>query len=65
MNAARTEPGIESRLVDLDGVSLTELRELRGETIREATNHVVDRTLRLRARYRSGDPAAGTGERVD
>lgn len=65
MNAARTEPGIESGLVDLDGVSLTELRALRGETILQATKRVVDRTLRLRARYRSGDPTAGTGERVD
>jgi hypothetical protein len=63
MYSTGTEPGIESGLVDLDGVSLTELRALRGETIRQAMNRVVERTLHLRARYRSG--GGQTGERVD
>lgn len=61
--STRTEPDIESELIDLDGVSFTRLRELDSEALRHSLQHVVERTRRVRARYRSG--AGGTGERID
>ncbi|MBN6041078.1 hypothetical protein JYK18_39890 [Amycolatopsis sp. 195334CR] len=58
-----TEPDIESALIDLDAVPFTALRELDEDALHHSVQHVVDRTTRLRARYRSG--AGGSGERID
>lgn len=58
-----TEPGVESELIDLDGVPFTKLRELDSEPLRRSLGHVVERTRRVRARYRSGGATAG--ERID
>lgn len=58
-----TEPDIESALIDLDEVPFTALRELDSEAVRHSAQHVVERTRRFRARYRTG---TGTGgERID
>ncbi|RSN56106.1 hypothetical protein DMH01_30310 [Amycolatopsis sp. WAC 04182] len=61
--SANTEPDIESALIDLDAVSFTALRELDGEAFRQSALHVVERTRRVHARYRSTSNAAG--ERID
>ncbi|GAA4533415.1 hypothetical protein GCM10023192_26810 [Amycolatopsis samaneae] len=58
-----TEPDIESALIDLGAVPFTALRELDEETLRFSTNHVVERTRNLSARYRSSNAAGG--ERID
>jgi hypothetical protein len=63
MNSSGTGPGIESELIDLDGVPFTKLRDLGGDPLRRSVHHVVERTRHLRAAYRSG--ASGAGERVD
>jgi FXSXX-COOH protein len=45
MHAARssTEAGIESAVLDLGGVPLSELRTLDGSELREALRHVTER----------------------
>lgn len=58
-----TEPGIESDLIDLDGVPFTTLRKLDNESLRRSQGHVVERARRVRATYRS--TAQAGGERVD
>lgn len=63
MNSANTEPGIESELVELDGVPFTSLRQVGGEVLRQSMIGVVARAERVQARYRSGSTTAG--ERVD
>lgn len=63
MNSTGAEPGIESELIDLDEVPLTKLRELAGDALNRSMSGVLERTQRVRARYRSQD--AGGGERVD
>lgn len=63
MNAAGTEPGIESALIDLDAVPITALRDLDSEELRHSAHQVVERTRRLHARYRSSN--ASGGERID
>ena len=63
MNSSGTGPGIESELIDLDGVPFTKLHELGDEPLRQSIHHVVERTRHLRATYRSGN--ASGGERVD
>jgi hypothetical protein len=63
MNSTGTEPGIESELIDLDGVPFTQLGELDCEVLGLAVDRVVERTRHLRARYRSSSNAGG--ERVD
>lgn len=61
--SADIEPGIESELIDLDAVPFTRLRELDSEPLRRSLGHVVDRTRRVAARYRSTNQAGG--ERID
>ncbi|UUV34827.1 hypothetical protein NQK81_15690 [Amycolatopsis roodepoortensis] len=61
--SASTEPDIESALIDLDAVSFTALRELDDEAFRQSALHVVERTRRVHARYRSGGQTGG--ERID
>ena len=63
MNSSGTGPGIESELIDLDGVPFTKLRELGDEPLRRSMHRVVERTRHLRATYRSG--TSNAGERVD
>jgi hypothetical protein len=63
MNSSGTGPGIESELIDLDGVPFTKLRELGDEPLRQSMHRVVERTRHLRAPYRS--TSAAGGERVD
>jgi FXSXX-COOH protein len=63
MNSAGADAGIESELIDLDGVPLTQLRELDSELLGQSMHRVVERTRHIRARYRSGQPSGG--ERVD
>jgi hypothetical protein len=63
MNSTGTEPGIESELIDLDGVPFAKMGELGSETLRQSMHRVVERTRHLRAPYRSNNAAAG--ERVD
>jgi hypothetical protein len=66
MNSTGAEPGIESELIDLDGVPFTKLRELTGEALNRSMSGVLERTQRVRARYRSGQGGGGGGgERVD
>ena len=61
--SADIEPGIESELIDLDGVPFTALRDLDSEPLRRSLGHVVERTRRVRALYRSQGQA--NGERID
>ncbi len=63
MNAAGTEPDIESALMDLDAVPITALRDLDSAELRHSAHHVVERTRSLRVRYRSTN--ASGGERID
>jgi len=63
MNSSGTGPGIESELIDLDGVPFTKLHELGDEPLCQSMHHVVERTRHLRAAYRSSNPSGG--ERVD
>jgi FXSXX-COOH protein len=63
MNSSRTEPGVESDLIDLDAVPLTTLRALDSEDLRHSMHQVVERTRRVHARYRSQN--SGGGERID
>ncbi len=63
MNSSDTEPGIESELVDLEAVPFTKLPERDDETLRRSLSHVVERTNRVQARYKSSN--AGGGERID
>ncbi|MEV4053964.1 hypothetical protein AB0J55_22465 [Amycolatopsis sp. NPDC049688] len=63
MKSAGTEPDIESALVDLDQVPISALRDLESDELRHSAHHVVERTRRLHARYRSSNAAAG--ERID
>jgi hypothetical protein len=63
MNSSGTGPGIESELIDLDGVPFTKLRELGDEPLRRSMQRVVERTRHLRTTYRSSNPSGG--ERVD
>jgi hypothetical protein len=60
---ADSEPGIESELINLDNVPFIKLRELDGTALRHSLGHVVERTTRMRVRYRSN--AGGNGERLD
>jgi hypothetical protein len=61
--SADIEPGFESELIDLADVPFTALRELDSEPLRRSLGHVVERTRRVRAGYRSSGGQAG--ERVD
>lgn len=61
--SAGTEPGVESELIDLGSVAFTRLRELDDEALHQSLLQVVERTRRLRATYRSGNPTGG--ERID
>lgn len=61
--SASIEPDIESALLDLDAIPFTALRELDGDAFHHSAHHVVERTVHVRARYRSG--AGGSGERID
>lgn len=63
MNSSDVEPGIESQLIDLEAVPFTKLRERDDEVLRQSLLHVVERTSRVHARYRSSN--AGGGERID
>ena len=63
MNSSGAEPGIESELIDLDGVPFTRLHELSGENLRQSMHRVVERTRLLHAPYRSSN--ASGGERID
>jgi len=63
MNSSGTGAGIESELIDLDGVPFTRLCELGDEPLRRSMHRVVEQTAHLRAPYRSVN--AGQGERVD
>jgi FXSXX-COOH protein len=62
MNSADTDPGIESELIDLSGISLDRLRDLDNTALRQAMNRALDRTTRLRSRMSSQE---GGGERID
>lgn len=61
--SADPEPGVESLVIDLDGVPFTSLRELNSESLRRSVGHVVERTSHVMARYRSDTGTAG--ERID
>ena len=61
--STRTEPDIESDLLDLDAIPFTTLRNLDGAALRHSLRHVVERTRGVHARYRSS--ASGGGERID
>lgn len=63
MNSAGTEPDIESALVDLDEVPISALRDLDSAELRHSAHQVVERTRRVRVRYRSTNAPAG--ERID
>lgn len=63
MNSANTEPGIESELIELDGVPFTRLRQVAGELLRRSMIGVVAQTEQVQVRYRSSNE--GGGERVD
>lgn len=63
MNSADTEPGIESELIDLSGVSLDRLRNLDDSLLDRALHRTLDHTTRLRGGRRSGTD--GAGERID
>ena len=63
MNSMGIEPGIDSELIDLDGVLFTRLRNLRSAALRRSVDHVVEQAGLVRAVYRSSN--AGGGERVD
>ena len=63
MNSTNTEPGIESELVELEGVPFTRLRQVAGDRLRQSMIGVVARTEQVQARYRS--TSDGGGERVD
>jgi hypothetical protein len=62
-SAGSIEPSIESELIDLDAVPFAALRDMDGAELRHSVNHVVERTTRVRARYRSTSPSGG--ERID
>jgi hypothetical protein len=51
-----TESGIASELIDLDAVSLTELRSLDHTKLHEAMRHVVEQASRMRV---NGDGSKG------
>jgi hypothetical protein len=63
MSSSGSQPGIESKLIDVDRVPFTKLHELDGETLRDAVRHVVERTSLVRVVRRSGQ--SGGGERID
>lgn len=63
MNSASAEEGIESELIDLDGVPFTKLREFSSEVLKRSMRCVVERAWRIQAPYRSN--SGGTGERID
>jgi hypothetical protein len=63
MNSAASESGIESELINLDGVPFTKLRELTDESLHRSMHRVVEHTRCLRAPYRSASSTAG--ERID
>jgi len=62
MQAARSgaDAGIESELLDLDGVSLTRLRTLDGSELRRALQHAVERVT-----YIQVTASEGQARRVD
>jgi hypothetical protein len=61
MSIADTDLGIESQLIDLSGVSFSHLRGLNSSVFRQAMNHVMDRTGKLRDVRSSTD--GGDGQR--
>jgi hypothetical protein len=63
MSSSGSQPGIESKLIDVDRVPFTKLRELDGETLRDSVQHVVERASLVRAVHRSSNAAGG--ERID
>jgi hypothetical protein len=63
MGSFGSQPGIESKLIDVDRVPFTKLRELDGETLRDSVRHVVERASLLRVIRRSSN--SGGGERID
>jgi hypothetical protein len=63
MSPSGSQPGIESKLIDVDGVPFTKLGELDGEILRDSVRHVVERTSLLRVVHRSSN--SGGGERID
>ncbi len=64
MRSSGSQPGIESKLIDVDEVPFTKLRELDSETLRDSVRHVVERTSLVRAVHRSANNSGG-GERID
>lgn len=63
MNPAGSESGIESELINLDGIPFTKLREVTDESLHRSMHRVVEHTRCVRAPYRSG--TANAGERID
>lgn len=62
MNSADTDPGIQSELIDLSGISLGRLRDLDNTALHQAMNSALDRTTRVRGRKSDKE---GGGERID
>jgi hypothetical protein len=65
MRAGHTtgESNFESELVDLGGVSLTELRTLDSHKLRNSLNHAVERASHIRVT--ASGSGGGGAERVD
>lgn len=63
MNSTDAEPGIESELIDLDGIPFSRLRDSGNELLYRSMRQVVERTAHVRALYPSSN--ATGGERID
>ncbi len=59
---ADLEPGVESKLIDLDAVSMRVLRELDDAVLRQALRHVVQQTSHPQV---IRDASSQQAERVD
>lgn len=53
-----TEPGIESTILDLDAVSLPELRTLDSQAIHQSMRHAVDQASHPRITHSGGGDSA-------
>lgn len=63
MSSSGSQPGIESKLIDVDRVPFTKLRDLDGEILRDSVRHVVERAGLVRVVRRSTNSSGG--ERID
>lgn len=57
------DPGIESKLIDLNSVSLDRLRDLNSSPLHQAVRRALERTQQLRGVRRSTESTQG--ERID